>query len=112
MRISRVELLQLFFSFAELSTFIWFCDSIVIAILQEMLEEELPKCPTFYNLKKLTVSEGCMCCAFDAWYSLVKHCPDLAHSEEDREVIFIICSFKSVAIQILIIDVFPVDCNQ
>ncbi|KAJ3693634.1 hypothetical protein LUZ60_009114 [Juncus effusus] len=48
--------------------------------LREMLEGELTnRLPTFLHLKKLSVHNNCMICAFDLVSSFLKHCPNLEH---------------------------------
>jgi hypothetical protein len=42
-----------------------------------MLQGEMCKCPTFYNLKSLFVHDLTVCCDFGAWTSFYKYCPNL-----------------------------------
>ncbi|KAJ3676396.1 hypothetical protein LUZ60_003808 [Juncus effusus] len=50
----------------------------VSSICFKILQEELPKCPTFHNLKNLTLGKHCMYCGFEIILSsFLKHCPNL-----------------------------------
>ncbi|KAJ3693651.1 hypothetical protein LUZ60_009131 [Juncus effusus] len=43
----------------------------------EMLEEELKRCPTFHNLKNLSLGSCCVICAFVLMSPFLKRCPNL-----------------------------------
>ena len=52
-------------------------NALYIYIMKVVLSRELKRCPTFINLKTLSLGEWCMATDFDALVFLLQHSPNI-----------------------------------
>jgi hypothetical protein len=52
-------------------------NTLYVCIMKVVLSRELKRCPTFINLKTLSLGEWCMATDFDALIFLLQHSPNI-----------------------------------